>query len=38
MGLGVPNAELRVGGRFQPMNHRHELAPAQAGDADATSV
>jgi hypothetical protein len=29
-GPGVPNAEFRVGGPFQPMNHRR--------DADATSV
>jgi hypothetical protein len=36
MGLGSPTQNAALGVSFQPMQHRHELAPAQAGDADAT--
>ena len=34
--MRVREGPARCGMGFQPMHHRHELAPAQAGDADAT--
>jgi 16S rRNA (adenine1518-N6/adenine1519-N6)-dimethyltransferase len=37
IGLGSPTQNSALGVPFQPMSHRHELAPAQAGDADATN-